>query len=1164
MNNIIRNLSNNKAIKEYFKGKRKFVLHDVTSWALFLATTFSLKKKTRMIVCNSLYNAQRLHSIITTLLHDPDECLLFPADESLRVEAIASSPELLTQRVYVMNKLLENDKERIIIAHTSSILRHLPTVELFSKCSLHLKIDDKVDYESLVLSLLGNGYKNVNKIDAPLQFARRGSILDIYSINYENPIRIEFFGDEIDSIRYFDIISQRTISTLKEVTILPSSDMLVDFNVFEQKVERLNEKVAILNDESLKHKILEELDEVKHNVSSPLLYKYYYLLSEKTNSLIDYLPNKDLILIDYDSIRENYNLLLQETFEYVSDLFFDNVNLLGLNLHHDLINVLDKSNTQVVITPFSSSFKDTIMHIMDVSPIYGSFDCFKALIDDYLKRDIKVVFCVENKQQQETIQIWLDDLSYSYKLINSEDDVKSNISIMNTPLINGFELKDERIVYISSKELFGTVSYKKTLNTYRYKESIALDSYENLSVGDYVVHVNHGIGQYLGIKTLEVDEIHRDYLQIAYKNNDTLYVPLEQFQLVRKFVSKEGVVPKLSKLGTKEWSKTKARIKNRVKDIAERLIKLYSVRATKEGYAFSKDSEYQIQFENAFPYELTPDQSRSIKEIKEDMEKPVPMDRLLCGDVGFGKTEVAFTAAFKAIMDNKQVAILCPTTILARQHYIKAKERFQNFPISIAMVSRFVPDKEIKKILTQVKNGEIDILIGTHRILSKDVGFKDLGLLIIDEEQRFGVEHKEKIKEMKQTIDVLTLSATPIPRTLQMALIGIRSLSQIETAPLNRMPIQTYVIEMNKKVLKEIIERELGRNGQVFYLYNKTSDIDYKATQLAKLVPSARIIYAHGKMNREQIEDAMIQFYNHEADILVATTIMENGIDIPNANTIIIEDADKFGLSQLYQIKGRVGRSDRLAYAYLLYRPNKQISEVATKRLKAIKEFTELGSGYRIAMRDLSIRGAGDILGPEQAGFIDTVGIDMYIKLLKEAIEEERTGQPVLEEEVKEKTIIQRVDAYIPEKFTSADLEKIEIYTKIEECRSITELGEYRTLLEDLYGKLPHNVNLLFLKRKLELLTDSDFIENLKDFQSHLTFNFKEFVSSLDGIGNELFVLTAKKKFKDFKLNYRNKVIIVKIDKSTSDWLEKTIDFIEEARKIIANKLKEKEAEDDY
>ena len=417
---------------------------------------------------------------------------------------------------------------------------------------------------------------------------------------------------------------------------------------------------------------------------------------------------------------------------------------------------------------------------------------------------------------------------------------------------------------------------------------------------------------------------------------------------------------------------------------------------------------------------------------------------------------------------------------------------------------------------------------------------------------------------MKQTIDVLTLSATPIPRTLQMALIGIRSLSQIETAPLNRMPIQTYVIEMNKKVLKEIIERELGRNGQVFYLYNKTSDIDYKATQLAKLVPSARIIYAHGKMNREQIEDAMIQFYNHEADILVATTIMENGIDIPNANTIIIEDADKFGLSQLYQIKGRVGRSDRLAYAYLLYRPNKQISEVATKRLKAIKEFTELGSGYRIAMRDLSIRGAGDILGPEQAGFIDTVGIDMYIKLLKEAIEEERTGQPVLEEEVKEKTIIQRVDAYIPEKFTSADLEKIEIYTKIEECRSITELGEYRTLLEDLYGKLPHNVNLLFLKRKLELLTDSDFIENLKDFQSHLTFNFKEFVSSLDGIGNELFVLTAKKKFKDFKLNYRNKVIIVKIDKSTSDWLEKTIDFIEEARKIIANKLKEKEAEDDY
>jgi transcription-repair coupling factor (superfamily II helicase) len=1153
MNNIIKNLTKNNAVTSFLKGDTAFTLSDTISQALLLATVFSIQKKTYLVVCNSLYNAQKLHDSIVTILQDNDECLLFPSDESLRVEALASSPELLTQRVYVMNKLIERDKPRIIIAHTSSIVRHLPSVNLFKNSSITVKVDSNLKFDTLALTLLNNGYKKVGKIDSPLQFAQRGNILDIYSVNYENPIRIEFFGDIIDSIRFFDLTTQRTISSINQVTILPSSDLLVEYDEFNEKINKIKVKLSTVANETLVSKCNEELEEIQNNLTSPLLYKYYHLLVKETSSIIDYIDDCEAILIDLGSIKESYNVLLNETFEYIEEFYINNINVLNLNLHHDLLYTLDKAKKHIAFNYVKTKTKEETLHTRDVNAIYGSQDRFAVLVKDYLDRNIKIVFCLDNAQQAETLTNWVRSQGYFSDVIDINIEPTSNISYMYFGLVNGFELVEEKIVYISSKELFGTTNYKKTLNTYRYKDSVAISSYENLNVGDYVVHVNHGIGQYLGLKTIEVDGVHRDYLHIAYKDNNVLYVPLEQFQLVRKFVSKEGVVPKLNKLGGTEWNKTKAKIKNRVKDIASRLIKLYSTRALKEGHAFSKDSEYQIIFENNFPYELTPDQRRSIDEIKADMESSQPMDRLLCGDVGFGKTEVAFVAAFKAILDSKQVALLCPTTLLARQHLQKAKERFQNFPINVAMVSRFVSDKEIKEILRKVKTGEIDFLIGTHRILSKDVQFKDLGLLIIDEEQRFGVEHKEKIKELKESIDVLTLSATPIPRTLQMALLGIRNLSQIDTPPLNRMPIQTYVIEKNMKVIKEIIERELGRNGQVFYLYNKTSDISFQAEKIAKLVPSARVIFAHGKMSREQMEDAMVEFYNHNADIMVCTTIVENGIDIPNANTIIIEDADKFGLAQLYQIKGRVGRSDRLAYAYLLYSPQKQMNEVATKRLKAIKEFTELGSGYRIAMRDLSIRGAGDILGAEQAGFIDTVGIDMYIRLLKEAIEEEKTGKVAEEPTFTEKAIIQKVDAYIPERFSSDDLDKIEIYQKIDECKSVDDLDRFTKYLVDLYGRLPINVELLLQKRRLELLTDNQIIENLKDFKDFLTFNFKEEIAKIDGIGFDLFSLTMKE-YTGIRLNYKDKLIKVRVDKQDDDWLIKTINFIEKANKIIAKK----------
>ncbi|MGN1182628.1 MAG: transcription-repair coupling factor, partial [Faecalibacillus sp.] len=603
---------------------------------------------------------------------------------------------------------------------------------------------------------------------------------------------------------------------------------------------------------------------------------------------------------------------------------------------------------------------------------------------------------------------------------------------------------------------------------FKYKDARVIKDYQELSVGDYVVHDNYGIGQYLGIKTLEVKGYHKDYLYVAYAGDDTLYIPVEQFKMIRKYSSANGKIPKVHSLGSSKWEKAKIKARSKIDDIADQLISLYAKRMSQPGFAFSQDNELQIEFEKQFGYELTIDQQRSLDEIKEDMEKPQPMDRLLCGDVGFGKTEVGLRAAFKAILDHKQVAFLCPTTILSMQHYKTAIERFQNFPVEIALLNRFTTTKQKNKILKDLKEGKIDLLIGTHRILSKDIEFHDLGLLIIDEEQRFGVRQKEKIKEYRETIDVLVLSATPIPRTLQMSLMGIRGLSQIETPPKNRLPVQTYVIEKNNVLIKQVIERELARDGQVFYLYNRTQEIENVAYNIASTIPNAKVAIGHGQMNKDDLEDVMLSFMNKEFNVLVCTTIIETGIDIPNANTIIVEDADRFGLAQLYQIRGRVGRSDRSAYAYLLYKKNKVINSDAMKRLKAIKEFTELGSGYKIAMRDLSIRGSGDILGGKQAGFIDEIGFEMYMKILQDALDNRMGVEKQAEEDIKNLNV--SVDGYIPDQYVESDYEKLELYQNLDKAKTISDLNSLKADFTDYYGRLPQAIETLLEKRKLDIL----------------------------------------------------------------------------------------------
>lgn len=726
-----------------------------------------------------------------------------------------------------------------------------------------------------------------------------------------------------------------------------------------------------------------------------------------------------------------------------------------------------------------------------------------------------------------------------YTLVGIDEVIYPGINLYVGKLALGLELIEEKVVILTANELFGKVNVSKT-KYFRFKDAKTLRNFQELNVGDYVVHDSYGIGQYLGIKTLDVKGYHKDYLYVAYAGDDTLYIPVEQFKMIRKYASADGKVPMIHALGSSKWTKAKQKAKNKIDDIADRLIELYAKRMSSPGFAFSKDNELQIDFENQFGYALTADQQRSVDEIKLDMEKPQPMDRLLCGDVGFGKTEVALRGAFKAILDHKQVAFLCPTTILSMQHFKTATERFKNFPVEIALLNRFTSSKEKKRILKEVKEGKIDLLIGTHRILSKDVAFNDLGLLVIDEEQRFGVKQKEKIKEYRETIDVLSLSATPIPRTLQMSLMGIRGLSKIDTPPKNRLPVQTYVVEKNNTLIKQVIERELARDGQVFYLYNRTDQIANVAYKISSTVPNAKVAIGHGQMDKNELEDVMLRFMNKEFNVLICTTIIETGIDIPNANTMIVEDADKFGLAQLYQIRGRVGRSERGAYAYLLYKKDKSIQDDALKRLKAIKEFTELGSGYKIAMRDLSIRGSGDILGGKQAGFIDDIGFEMYMKILQDAINVRMHKDEKPEEEVKNLNV--SVDGYIPDDYVESDYEKLELYQRLDKAKTMTELNSLKAEFDDYYGNLPEAILTLIEKRKLEILSHYSIIEDIKDSGKQLEIIFSP--NAFETISGDKLFLLANQLFTKPAFKSLDNKITIKINKH-DQWLNRLNEFIE-------------------
>lgn len=1104
----------------------------INSFFLGLKLLQNNKDKNVLIFTKNNYISNKLYNAFSLVL-PKEKVILIPSDELIRVEYISQSKEMLAQQVSSLNEIIKS-KNSIAIASIQSCFRFYPTKKVFLDSIIKLKVGEEIDLDFLKHKITEIGYYRVNKIDQSLQFASRGDILDIYSLNYDDPIRIEFFDNVIESIRFFHVNDQSSYTKTDSVEILPATLNLLS----EDEIKNAKNTILQQSEKDLKHflnqqdrdefinNVNNEIENFEENRYSNQFYKYISFLQGFHCNLTDFFNEDYLIISNKIENEANLSRLISESDSFLNELF--ELRKCISNLHYFSLDNCNL-NKSLIIYENENLIKDERNITANITPpryVFSKQSVGINIFDVYKKDGYKIICFIENLIfYKKTVEL-LNSLNYAF---SSEDnlDLNFNIQLVNKEFPLSFELLNEKIVVLTEKELYGIKRHKSTYKSI-FKEGVIINSYEELTRGDFVVHENYGIGEYFGITTIELNNIHQDYMEVHYANNEKLFVPLYQFNLIRKYVGREGKKPTLSRLGTNQWEKTKKKIKERVNVLADRLLLLYQERSKIKGFSFKIEDELQKEFENEFDHELTIDQKKAIEDIKKDMEKDTPMDRLLSGDVGFGKTEVAFRAAFKALNNGKQVALMCPTTLLARQHYELALNRFKNFNFGIGLISRLQSEAQNKKTLENLKTGKINFIIGTHKLLSKKVLFKDLGLLIIDEEQRFGVEQKEKIKEMCNNIDVLTLSATPIPRTLQSTLIGIKTISSITTPPKERMPIQTYVIPYDNKVLKEIIQRELSRQGQIFFVHNEIATIYERADEIQSLLPSCKIGIIHAKMDKSDIEDVMVEFYNGEIDLLIATSIIENGIDVRNANLIIIDNADKFGLAQLYQIKGRVGRGDRMAFAYLLVDREKALNEGAQKRLKAITEFTELGSGIKISQRDLLIRGAGDILGPEQAGFIDTVGIDMYIKILNETIEEKSHLHKL---SVKAKQFNLNINGYIPSSFVN-DENKLQIYQDLLKVNTLDELEEEKDNIRDVYGKIPEEVELLLIKRKLEIYLNYDCFESLKEFETNIQLVLSEKFSMIEGIGSSLFTALISL-LKYLKISYIDKKINISISKNS-------------------------------
>lgn len=1042
-------------------------------------------------------------------LYEGREVYLYPARDILFYNADVHSTDITAERMKIIESLLQGE-EAVIIIPAEALLNPLSPKETWLSYQRVLKEGQVVDLKELNKYLVEIGYERVAKVEAIGQFAIRGGIIDFFPPNVMMPYRIELWDDEIDSIRTFNASTQRSVEKVEQIIVIPNQEIIFPLSLLQKAapdikadlkkvVETLRREGKKESAKSIESQVKEHLEQIEEGISIEGLETYIPYTNLQTVSILDYLPKNTVVYIDEPvKVRDKCERLYEE---------YEMSMLDRLNYGHLLPKQLDfifkyqDAAFSLIQKPFITlnnfitneehfeTDNELSIAVYENTTFYNSLELLEKDVKDWKAEGKKVLILAGLKAKAMRLMEELEErgilTTYSETL---QDPIQSGQVIISKGSLNkGFMYEGAGFHVVADKDLFG--KEKKTPKASKKHKGSKIDSFLDLVPGDYVVHENHGIGVFKGVEQIVIEGIARDNLKIEYANDSTLYVNINQMDMVQKYVGAEGKAPKLSKLGTAEWKKAKSKVKGAVQDIAKDLIKLYSKRQHARGFVYEPDSIWQNEFEEMFPYEETGDQINAIEEVKEDMESDKIMDRLVCGDVGYGKTEVAIRAAFKAVQNNKQVAYLVPTTILAQQHFQRFEERMANYPVNVGVLSRFRTPKQIKATLEGIRKGTIDIVIGTHRLLSKDVQFRDLGLLIIDEEQRFGVTHKEKLKQMRTEIDVLTLTATPIPRTLHMSLIGVRDMSVLEEAPLERRPVQTYVLEYSEDFIKDAIHRELARDGQVYFLYNQVRDIEEKAVQVQKMIPEAKVGFAHGQMSERELESIMLAFIEKEINVLVCTTIVETGLDIANANTIIINNADHMGLSQLYQLRGRVGRSNKPAYAYLMYQKDKVLKEIAEKRLQAIKQFTQLGAGFKIAMRDLEIRGAGNLLGGQQHGHMETIGYDLYCKMLQQAVALEQ-GEPLKENF--ETTIEMKINAYIPSEFITDEVQKLDIYKKIASIQGEKDYYEMQEEIEDRYGTMPLCVQNLIDIALIKWEANQLDITLVSESPESILFKFKE------------------------------------------------------------------------
>ena len=1040
------------------------------------------------------YNEIQAQTLVNDLKFFTEDVSYLPKKEIITYDYIAESKNLPYERIEILNKIYKKQKT-IIVTSVETIKQKIISKEALYKNTLNFKVGDRCDLEVLKQKLIDLGYQRFDLIDGRGEFSVRGGIIDI-STTENVGIRIELWGDEIDSIRHFNIISQRSIDNIEKIEIFPAHEYILE-NQIEEVTKNISQNVY---SETISEKVEADLEKIRNGEYISKIDRYFNSFYKKQETVLEYLDDKCVVFVDefnkvsqrsenIEQDNENTIKALIEKTRIIPDSLKNYVGTEGLetNIEKYQTIYLDKLDDR-----FKNGIESYDFKYKELNYFKSGIDLFINDINNFKKQNKKVYIVVDTKEKAEKIKKMLaeyDILSIYYENLNKTILNQDNNTVIITlgKISKGFYSIDlNQVVIVASELVDGTRTIKKRKSeTFRQGEKVV---FADLKVGDYVVHRRYGIGIYIGVNTITADNTTRDYLKLKYAGDDILYIPTNSLDEIRKYVGGEEIGLKLNKLGSKDWEKTTNKVRNNLRAVAKELIELYARREKAKGYAFSKDTQWQKQFEEAFPYAETDDQLRCIDEVKKDMENEKPMDRLLCGDVGYGKTEVAIRAAFKAVMDHKQVVYLAPTTVLAKQQYETFKERMKEFPIRVDVLNRFRTTKDKNRIIKEMKLGEIDILIGTHRVLGKDIEFKDLGLLIIDEEQRFGVKAKEKIKQYKTNVDVLTMTATPIPRTLHMSIVGVRDMSVIYEPPQNRKPVQTYVLEYDAEVVKEAITKELERNGQVFYLFNNVEEISLKADKVSRLIPEAKVGFAHGRMTGEEIEDIMEDFVEGKINVLVCTTILESGIDIPNANTIIMENADRVGLAQLYQLRGRVGRSDKQGYAYITYRKDKMLSEVADKRLKAIKEFTEFGSGFKIAMRDLEIRGAGSLIGEIQHGHLEEVGYDTYCRILDEVLKEE---QGLKVEEDISCQIDLNVTSFIPDSFISDQNQKIEIYQDIALCKNEEDIRNVIDEIIDRFGNMPNEIENLLEISRIKQLAKEKYLTKIQSRKNAVVFTYE-------------------------------------------------------------------------